>query len=251
MLNFTVNSFLFDDSELPPGFVEPFRNIQEAVLLAHKIREALDQPDHVFNITLSSKEKVAATTKDLVAALNKAGASVKTLLPRLPAVRRALTYVEEVVGYLDFKRNTGKCPDLSASPDWHQLLLDCFHEVHRAAETNGAKLAQGNDLTTGATDSLSSGDPGKSSDTASTTNSAGAALADDKQPVRQFDANPPEEPPGGWSIPNSPKRWAKIYGVSTSTIKRYFASQRICNRQLSSKSYKVAVKDLPADYNKK
>jgi hypothetical protein len=58
---------------------------------------------------------------------------------------------------------------------------------------------------------------------------------------------PPAEPPGGWSEAKSPKQWARDFGVSVDTIKRRFKDGAITAKPLSTKLYRVAVKDLPAD----
>jgi hypothetical protein len=54
-------------------------------------------------------------------------------------------------------------------------------------------------------------------------------------------------PPGGWSKPKSPKELVRVFGVSWSTIKRRFKDGKIRHHRLSTKSYKVAVADLPAN----
>jgi hypothetical protein len=50
-----------------------------------------------------------------------------------------------------------------------------------------------------------------------------------------------------WSHPQNPAQWARVFGVSVNTIKRRFAAGTIRNRKLSTKSYIVAVDDLPAN----
>jgi hypothetical protein len=50
-----------------------------------------------------------------------------------------------------------------------------------------------------------------------------------------------------WSSENSPKHWAKVFGVSVDTIKRRFRDQRIRNRQNSTKGYQVDLSSIPAD----
>jgi len=48
-----------------------------------------------------------------------------------------------------------------------------------------------------------------------------------------------------WSRPESPKRWAKVFNCAPRTVRRWFEQQKIRNRKLSTRSYVVAVGDLP------
>src|SRR5262249_1567158 len=51
-----------------------------------------------------------------------------------------------------------------------------------------------------------------------------------------------------WSNPEGIKHWATVFGKSDSTIRRWFAKQQIHNKDVSSKSYAVDIKDLPHAY---
>jgi hypothetical protein len=67
-------------------------------------------------------------------------------------------------------------------------------------------------------------------------------------------ANLPDPDPGNhsndgdvkWSKADSPARWAKVFGVSWSTLKRRFEKQTIRNKKLTTKSYQVAIADIPS-----
>lgn len=52
-------------------------------------------------------------------------------------------------------------------------------------------------------------------------------------------------PDGPWSQPDTPKRWAKVFGVNVQTIKRRFQDGKIRNKKLSDRSYQVHVDDVP------
>jgi hypothetical protein len=54
-----------------------------------------------------------------------------------------------------------------------------------------------------------------------------------------------------WTRPDSPARWAKVFGFSTDTLKRRFEDGTIRNKKLSTKSYQIAVDDLPVDQQSK
>ena len=56
----------------------------------------------------------------------------------------------------------------------------------------------------------------------------------------------PSEPQGcTWSKPDSPSRWAKVFKVSPATFIRYVTNGTIHAQKLSSKSYQVALPDIP------
>ncbi len=60
-----------------------------------------------------------------------------------------------------------------------------------------------------------------------------------------------EAPPDGpWSQPDSPKRWAKVFGCSSTTIVRLFKVGKVRNRKLNDRKYQVHVGDLPAGYER-
>jgi hypothetical protein len=61
----------------------------------------------------------------------------------------------------------------------------------------------------------------------------------------EIEAELPKEDSGCWSKPDSPKVWAKVFGVSADSLARLFDSQEIRNKRFSSKSYRVHVDDLP------
>ncbi len=50
---------------------------------------------------------------------------------------------------------------------------------------------------------------------------------------------------GVWSDPRSPSEWAKLYGVSPQTFKAWRIDGKIRTRQLSTKSYRVHLDDMP------
>lgn len=49
-----------------------------------------------------------------------------------------------------------------------------------------------------------------------------------------------------WSEPDTPSRWARKFGVSVSTIKRYFKNGKIRSIRLSDRRYRVHISDIPA-----
>jgi hypothetical protein len=57
---------------------------------------------------------------------------------------------------------------------------------------------------------------------------------------------PADDPPLAWTTPDSPQRWAKVFGFSVDTLKRRFKAGQIRHKKLSTKSYQIAVDDLPA-----
>jgi len=54
-----------------------------------------------------------------------------------------------------------------------------------------------------------------------------------------------------WTPPNSPQHWAKLFDFSVDTLKRRFKDKTIRHKKLSSKSYQIAVDDLPAIHQSK
>jgi hypothetical protein len=48
-----------------------------------------------------------------------------------------------------------------------------------------------------------------------------------------------------WSCPDSPSRWAKLFGVSTRTFIRYCQTNKIRHRKISAKIYQIQINDLP------
>ncbi len=55
---------------------------------------------------------------------------------------------------------------------------------------------------------------------------------------------PPDD--ASWTKPDSLSQWAKRFGVSLATMKKWFLEGKIRNQKLSAKSYRVDVRDLPA-----
>ncbi len=53
------------------------------------------------------------------------------------------------------------------------------------------------------------------------------------------------------TTPDSPGRWAKLFGFSANTLKRRFKDGAIRHKKLSSKSYQIAIDDLPAIHQSK
>jgi hypothetical protein len=54
-----------------------------------------------------------------------------------------------------------------------------------------------------------------------------------------------------WTTPDSPSRWAKLFGFSVDTLKRRFDDGTVRHKKLSSKSYQIAIDDLPAVHQAK
>lgn len=54
-------------------------------------------------------------------------------------------------------------------------------------------------------------------------------------------------PDGPWSEADSPKRWAKRFGLSWDTLKKRFREQKIRHQKLSDRSYRIHRDDLPPD----
>jgi hypothetical protein len=59
----------------------------------------------------------------------------------------------------------------------------------------------------------------------------------------RLDAQAPAD--GPWSEPNSPSQWARVFRVSTQTIRRRFKEGKIRSKKYTAKSYAVHVDDLP------
>jgi hypothetical protein len=81
---------------------------------------------------------------------------------------------------------------------------------------------------------------------------ATAARKRKKRPARRAQATrlvPPREPLTesriNWTGTDSPARWAKKFGVSRATFVRHCKEGKIRNKRLSTKSYQIAVDDLP------
>lgn len=62
--------------------------------------------------------------------------------------------------------------------------------------------------------------------------------------VEELGVTPPD---GQWSEPDSPKRWAKRFGLSWDTLKKRLREQKIRHRKLSDRSYRIHRDDLPPD----
>jgi hypothetical protein len=50
---------------------------------------------------------------------------------------------------------------------------------------------------------------------------------------------------GPWSKADTPTRWAKLFGVSAQTFKRWVKAGKIRVKELSDRSYQVHLEDLP------
>jgi hypothetical protein len=48
-----------------------------------------------------------------------------------------------------------------------------------------------------------------------------------------------------WSKPDSPTRWAKVFKCTLRTMVRYLETQKVRNKRLSSRSYQIALSDVP------
>ncbi len=79
-------------------------------------------------------------------------------------------------------------------------------------------------------------------------------------PPERVGSEPPEppEPPASNSLaglaltrPDFPSQWAKIFGISRSTLMRRFKDGKIRFNKLSSKSYQIVIDDLPAQFQDK
>lgn len=56
---------------------------------------------------------------------------------------------------------------------------------------------------------------------------------------------PPAQSDGPWSKADGPQQWAKKFGFSTDTLMRRFKDGTIRHKELSSKSYRIHVDDVP------
>jgi len=50
-----------------------------------------------------------------------------------------------------------------------------------------------------------------------------------------------------WTKPLGKKQWAKVFGVSVSTISRWFDDDKYKNKQISDRKWAILYKDLPAE----
>jgi hypothetical protein len=66
---------------------------------------------------------------------------------------------------------------------------------------------------------------------------------------RQQKELPPAEPE--WTPADTLSRWAKLFGFSVDTLKRRFKDGLIRHKKLSTKSYQIAVDDVPAPHQTK
>ena len=76
-----------------------------------------------------------------------------------------------------------------------------------------------------------------------------AAPAGPLMPNADARGKSPVEPE--WTTSDSPQRWAKLFGFSVDTLKRRFKDGKIKHKKLTSKSYQIAVDDLPAVHQTK
>jgi hypothetical protein len=73
----------------------------------------------------------------------------------------------------------------------------------------------------------------------------------------RFELSPPEgTPPAGpaavaWTPADNLSRLANLFGVSTRTFKKLLAAGRVRHRKLTTKTYQIAVDDLPARHRPK
>jgi hypothetical protein len=65
------------------------------------------------------------------------------------------------------------------------------------------------------------------------------------------DGSAVQDPPGGWSKPNSPAVWAKVFGMGRAAFVRAVKKGAIQAKTLSDRSYRIAVRELPEDYRRK
>jgi hypothetical protein len=54
-----------------------------------------------------------------------------------------------------------------------------------------------------------------------------------------------------WTPADTPARWAKLFGFSVRTLNRRFKDGSIRPKKLSTKSYQIAIDDLPAMHQPK
>lgn len=48
-----------------------------------------------------------------------------------------------------------------------------------------------------------------------------------------------------WSQPKSPKKWGIVFGMSPKTMVRWFKAQKIRNKEVTDRNYRIAIDDLP------
>jgi hypothetical protein len=75
------------------------------------------------------------------------------------------------------------------------------------------------------------------------------AWCEAKDPDAAKSETPAAEPE--WTPPDSPQRWAKLFGFSVDTLKRRIEEGVIRAKKLSTKKYQIAVDDLPAMHQAK
>jgi len=76
--------------------------------------------------------------------------------------------------------------------------------------------------------------------------SGGAVVEKAEATPDQSFTSPAPPPEGGWTPADGPAQWAKLFGVTVYTFKRWCKVGKIQHRKLSSKSYQVAVMEIPA-----
>ncbi len=69
--------------------------------------------------------------------------------------------------------------------------------------------------------------------------------------ILRTDAGLQIEQPTEWTSADGPTQWARIFGVSASTFMRRIKEKKIRHKQLSTKSYQIAIDDLPAAHQEK
>ena len=58
----------------------------------------------------------------------------------------------------------------------------------------------------------------------------------------------PKPEPTKWSKPDSPNKWAKVFKCSYNTFMTRLRDGKISHKKLSTKSYQIDMRELPADY---
>lgn len=84
-------------------------------------------------------------------------------------------------------------------------------------------------------------------------NPDGDAVASLRRILAWAESKVVEQPPQGkvdgpWSKPDSPRRWAIVFGISAKTFVRKAKSGEISTHKLSDRSYQVALSAIPADH---
>jgi hypothetical protein len=59
------------------------------------------------------------------------------------------------------------------------------------------------------------------------------------------------EPPIEWTTANTVSGWAKVFGVGRNTMAQMLRKRAVRNRQLSPKTYLIAIADVPAKHQAK